>query len=156
MDLDFSPEDAAFREEVRTWLHEHVPGEPRPEHGQTMREFDLAWQRTQCEGGWAGISWPKEYGGRGLPLLQQMIWHEEYALADAPWIGSCFVGINHGGPTLIARGSEEHKAYHLPRILHGDVVWCQGFSEPEAGSDLASLKTRAVVDGDELVVTGQK
>ena len=157
MDLNFDVEARTFRDEVRTWLVEHVPREPRP-HGDEpdSRDFDLAWQRAQYDGGWAGISWPAEYGGRGLSTIQQLIWYEEYAWADAPWIGACFVGINHGGPTLIARADEAQKSFHLPKILRGDVVWCQGFSEPEAGSDLANIRTRAVVDGDELVVTGQK
>jgi alkylation response protein AidB-like acyl-CoA dehydrogenase len=156
MDLDVTAEDRAFRDEVRTWLREHVPRELRPEIGPEARAFDLAWQRRQFEGGWAGVAWPQEYGGRGLSLLQQMIWFEEYARAGGPYIGTCFVGINHAGPTLIARGSDAQKSFHLPKILRGDVVWCQGFSEPSAGSDLASLKTRAVRAGDELVVTGQK
>jgi alkylation response protein AidB-like acyl-CoA dehydrogenase len=156
MDLEISAEDRRFREEVRTWLAENVPREPRPEIGPEARAFDLAWQRKQYDGGWAGVAWPREYGGRGLSLLQQMIWFEEYARAGGPYIGTCFVGINHAGPTLIARGSEAQKSFHLPRILRGDVVWCQGFSEPSAGSDLASLKTRAVIEGDQLVVTGQK
>jgi len=156
MDLEITAEDRAFRDEVRSWLHENVPRELRPEIGPEARAFDLAWQRKQFEGGWAGVAWPKEYGGRGLSLLQQMIWFEEYARAGGPYIGTCFVGINHAGPTLIARGSDAQKSFHLPKILRGDVVWCQGFSEPSAGSDLASLKTRAVLDGDALVVTGQK
>ena len=156
MDLDITPEEAHFRDEVRTWLAENVPREERPRFGEEARAFDLAWQRRQHEGGWAGVSWPKEYGGGGLSLIQQLIWHEEYARAGAPWIGSCFVGINHAGPTLITCGTEEQKAFHLPRILRGEVVWCQGFSEPGAGSDLASLQMRADRDGDELVVTGQK
>jgi alkylation response protein AidB-like acyl-CoA dehydrogenase len=121
-----------------------------------MREYDLAWQRTQWEGGWAGISWPKEYGGRGLPLIQQLIWCEEYGRRGLPGIDACFVGLSHAGPTLMLRATEQQKAEHLPKILRGEVVWCQGFSEPQAGSDLASLQTRAEVDGDELVVTGQK
>ncbi len=156
MDLDVTAEERCFREDARTWLRENTPKDPRPEIGPEARVFDLAWQRRQFEGGWAGVAWPKEYGGRGLSLLQQLIWHEEYARAGAPYIGTCFVGINHAGPTLIARGSEEHKRFHLPKILRGEVVWCQGFSEPSAGSDLASLKTRALIDGDHLVVTGQK
>ncbi|HVV12687.1 acyl-CoA dehydrogenase family protein [Amycolatopsis sp.] len=149
-------EDREFREEVRTWLTENVPTEPQPVDIQEMREFDLDWQRRQYEGGWAGIAWPAEYGGRGMTLTQQLIWYEEYALANGPHAGVNFVGLNHGGPTLIARGDDAQKSFHLPRILRGEAVWCQGFSEPEAGSDLASLRTRAVVDGDELVVTGQK
>jgi alkylation response protein AidB-like acyl-CoA dehydrogenase len=156
MALDVSPADAAFREEVRTWIAEHGPREKRPRGGPAMREFDTAWQRTQFEGGWAGINWPAEHGGRGLSLLQQVIWYEEYATLGLPGIDSCFVGNNHAGPTLIARGSDEQMAAHLRPILQGETVWAQGFSEPEAGSDLASLRTRAEVDGDELVVTGQK
>jgi alkylation response protein AidB-like acyl-CoA dehydrogenase len=149
-------EDTEFRDEVRTWLAAHVPRESQPVEMAAMREFDLAWQRTQYEGGWAGIAWPREYGGRGMTLTQQLIWYEEYALADGPDVGVNFVGLNHGGPTLIARGSEEQKAHHLPRILRGESGWCQGFSEPGAGSDLAGLQTRAEIDGDDLVVTGQK
>ncbi|MBX6390388.1 MAG: acyl-CoA dehydrogenase family protein, partial [Frankia sp.] len=152
MDLDFSKEQVEFRDQVRTWLQENAFREPRPHGGAAMREYDLAWQRTQWEGGWAGISWPREYGGRGLSLLQQLIWFEEYARAGLPGIDACFVGLNHAGPTLMTRANEEQKAYHLPRILRGEVVWCQGFSEPGAGSDLAALGTRARVEGDELLV----
>ncbi len=156
MNLDFSREDESFRQEIREWLTTNVPKEKTPPLSPAKRAFDLAWQRKMYDGGWAGINWPKEYGGCGLSTIRQMIWHEEYARAEAPQIGVCFVGINHGGPTLIARASEQQKAFHLPKILKGEVVWCQGFSEPGAGSDLASLRTRAVIDGDELVVTGQK
>jgi alkylation response protein AidB-like acyl-CoA dehydrogenase len=156
MDFEFSAADAEFREEVRTWLRESVPTEAPPVEMEPMREFDLAWQRTQYEGGWAGIAWPVEYGGRGMSLIQQLIWYEEYALADAPPAGVNFVGLNHGGPTLIVRGNEAQKSAHLPKILKGESIWCQGFSEPGAGSDLASLSCRAVVDGQELVVTGSK
>ena len=156
MDLDFSAEDLAFRDQVRTWLAEHVPAEPRPTEGPEMRAFDLAWQRAQFDGGYAGVAWPAEYGGCGLSLVRQMSWYEEYALAGGPPSGVCFVGLNHAGPTLINRGTDEQNRVHLPRILRGEAVWCQGFSEPDAGSDLAGLSTRAVVDGDELVVTGQK
>jgi alkylation response protein AidB-like acyl-CoA dehydrogenase len=159
MDLDFSPADEEFREQARTWLREHLPTAERPQTGTAMREFDLAWQRTLYDGGWAGISWPQAYGGRGLTDIEQMIWYTEFARADPPFTlnNSCtFVGNNHGGPTLIVNGTEEQKSTHLPRILRGDVVWCQGFSEPGAGSDLGSLACKGVVDGDELVVTGQK
>src|SRR5207249_1282891 len=99
---------------------------------------------------------PREHGGGGATLMEQLIWCEEYARAGAPDISTLFVGLNHAGPTLIACGSEEQKAAHLPRILRGEAIWCQGFSEPNAGSDLAGLQTRAVVEGDSLVVTGQK
>jgi alkylation response protein AidB-like acyl-CoA dehydrogenase len=157
VDLDFSEDEVRFRDEVRTWLREHAPTEPRPHDRKAMREFDLAWQRTQWDGGWAGISWPTEYGGRGLSLTQQLIWFEEYGqVLPLPGLDANFVGLSHAGPTLMARASEEHRSYHLKKILRGEVVWCQGFSEPEAGSDLASLQTRAEIDGDELVVTGQK
>jgi alkylation response protein AidB-like acyl-CoA dehydrogenase len=156
MDLETTAEDQRFREEVRTWLEENVPRDPRPCTEAEARPYDMAWQRAQYDGGWAGVAWPKEYGGRGLSLVQQMTWHEEYARADGPYIGCGFVGINHAGPTLITCARDEQKAFHLPKILKGEAVWCQGFSEPGAGSDLAGLQTRAVVDGDQLVVNGQK
>lgn len=156
MELSFTREDEEFREEARTWLAEHAPREERPRSGQAMREFDLAWQRVMFEGGWAGVGWPTEYGGRGLSLVRQLIWLEEYARAGLESVDCRFVGERHAGPTLIARASAEQKAFHLPKILQGEAVWCQGFSEPEAGSDLASLRTAAEIDGDELVVNGQK
>ncbi|MFJ8816317.1 acyl-CoA dehydrogenase family protein [Amycolatopsis thermoflava] len=157
MDLDFTAEQAEFRDEVRTWLAENAPGETRPHlDAAAMREYDLAWQRTQWEGGWAGIAWPERYGGRGLTLVQQLIWYEEYARAGLPSVDACFVGLNHAGPTLITTATDEQKQFHLPRILRGEDVWCQGFSEPGAGSDLASLSTRAELDGDTYVVSGQK
>ncbi|WP_024795257.1 acyl-CoA dehydrogenase family protein [Tomitella biformata] len=156
MDLDFSAEQVEFREQVRTWLAEHAPKGERPTDFAAVRQFDLEWQRTQFEGGWAGIAWPVEYGGRGLSLLEQLIWFEEYARAGLPSMDANFVALNHAGPTLIARADDAQKARHLPPILRGEVIWCQGFSEPGAGSDLASLRTRAEVDGDHLVVTGQK
>ena len=155
MDLDFSAEQVEFRDQVRTWLAENAPRELRPT-GPAIREYDLGWQRTQWEGGWAGIAWPTEYGGRGLSLLEQLIWFEEYGRAGLPSIDACFVGLNHAGPTLMTRATEAQRTAHLPPILRGEVVWCQGFSEPGAGSDLAALSTRAEIDGDELVVTGQK
>jgi alkylation response protein AidB-like acyl-CoA dehydrogenase len=146
-----------FRREARAWLEANVPSESPPEDGPLSREFVLAWQRTQARGGWAGIAWPKEVGGRGLSVLEQIVWFEEYARAGAPSpLNATFVGLNHAGPTLIACGTPQQKAFHLPKILSGDVIWCQGFSEPGAGSDLASLKTRGRVEGDELVIDGQK
>jgi alkylation response protein AidB-like acyl-CoA dehydrogenase len=156
VDGRLSEEDLAFQHEARTWLRANVPSEARPLDPVRARGFDLAWQRRLYDAGWAGIAWPVEYGGKGLSPLRQMLWYEENARARAPHVGVCFVGLNHGGPTLIAHGTDEQKAFHLPRILRGEVVWCQGFSEPEAGSDLANLKTRAVLDGDEFVVTGSK
>ena len=159
MNLDLTAEEQAFREEARDWLRSNLPTDERPPEGQEMREFDLAWQRTLFDGGWAGINWPTEFGGRGLSDIQQMIWYEEFAKADPPFTlaNSCtFVGNMHGGPTLIVNSTDEQKAEYLPQILKGEKVWCQGFSEPGAGSDLAGLSTKAEVDGDHLVVTGQK
>lgn len=149
-----TPEDH-FRSEARAWLADHVPGE-RPRDSAEAAAFDIAWQRTQFEHGWAGISWPAEYGGRGLSLLEQLIWHEEYARAGAPYLGINYVGLNHAGPTLIALGTDEQKCAHLAGILSGEQMWCQGFSEPGAGSDLASLRTKGEIIGDEIVVNGQK
>jgi alkylation response protein AidB-like acyl-CoA dehydrogenase len=152
-----SIENRRFREEVRDWLQTNGPKEPRPASFPEQRAYDRAWQRAKFDGGWAGIAWPKEYGGRGLAPAQQLIWCEEYALAHCPIVSdSCWLAQNHAGPTLIARGNEAQRSFHLPRILNGEAAWCQGFSEPNAGSDLASLRTRAVVEGDHLIVSGQK
>jgi len=155
MNFDFTPDEALFREEVRDWLRSNVP-HGRPENEAEALDFDRAWQARQFSEGWAGISWPMEYGGRGLSLVQQLIWFEEYALAGGPPLGHLFVALSHAGPTLIARGDESQKAFHLPQILKGEAIWCQGFSEPGAGSDLANLQTRADIDGDHLVVNGSK
>ena len=156
MNLDFTPEEKTFRAQVRDWLQTNVPKERRPLDGPEMLAFDKAWQRKQFDAGWAGISWPREHGGAGLSLIQQLIWFEEYALAEGPYLGSFFIGLSHAGPTIIARGTEAQKSFYLPRILSGETPWCQGFSEPGAGSDLAGLRCRGVVDGNHLVVNGQK
>ncbi|MFG3620624.1 acyl-CoA dehydrogenase family protein [Nocardia sp. NPDC047654] len=156
MDLKFAPEDIAFQEEARTWLEENRPSEPRPSGWPDARDYDVAWQKAQFDAGWAGISWPAEWGGRDLSMLQQLLWYEAYARAHAPALGVNFVGMSHAGPTLMARGTHSQQAAHIPKILRGDEIWCQGFSEPSSGSDLASLSTRAEIDGDELVVNGQK
>ena len=158
MEIRFSDAEEAFRREARSWLEANLPREARPEIADlhARRAYDMTWQRRMYDAGWAGINWPKEYGGRGATVMEQLVWYEEYARVGAPDVTTGFVGLKHAGPTLIACGSEEQKAYHLPRILRGDVVWCQGFSEPNAGSDLASLQTRAEIDGDHLVVNGQK
>lgn len=146
-----------FRRAARAWLAANVPTGSPPLDGTGQRDFVLAWQKRQAEGGWAGISWPRDYGGRGASVLEQIIWFEEYARAGAPSpLDATFVGLNHAGPTLMACGTPEQKERHLPAILHGEVIWCQGFSEPGAGSDLAGIKARAFVDGDHLVVNGQK
>jgi alkylation response protein AidB-like acyl-CoA dehydrogenase len=146
-----------FRDQVRTWLIENKPVERRPGFGRPMRAWDAEWQRRQYDGGWAGIDWPIEYGGRGLDLLEQIIWYEEYVQSGLPIGENCFVvALAHAGPTLILRASEEQKQTYLPPILRGETPWCQGFSEPGSGSDLASLSTRAELDGDALIVNGQK
>lgn len=148
---------ALFRRAARAWLEENAPREPPPEDGPASRDYVLAWQRKQAQGGWAGIAWPREVGGRGWSVLEQIVWFEEYARARAPSpLNASFVGLNHAGPTLIACGTPEQKTFHLPRILAGDVIWCQGFSEPGAGSDLASVRTRGRIEGDELIIDGQK
>jgi len=159
MDLRPSREDEAFRAEIRAWLEKEVPAHgapPAADDWPARRAYDTGWQHKLFDAGLAGIAWPAAFGGRGLPIGQQLVYLEEYARANAPYVGVNFVGLMHAGPTLIAEGSDAQRAFHLPRILRGDSVWCQGFSEPQAGSDLASLRTRAVRRGDEYVVTGQK
>jgi alkylation response protein AidB-like acyl-CoA dehydrogenase len=154
VDLTPSPSEQAFRDELRAWLVDNHPG-PEPEGDVAGFEFRRAWQRALHDAGWAGVSWPKEYGGRGATLVEQAIYNVELARAQAPSTVNV-LGLSMGGQTLIAHGTEEQKRRYLEPILSADEIWCQGFSEPEAGSDLASLKTRAVRDGDEWVVTGQK
>jgi alkylation response protein AidB-like acyl-CoA dehydrogenase len=157
MDLTYTPEDEEFRAHARAWLRANVPGERRPKEPHAMAAFDRRWQRTLFEGGWAGVNWPKPYGGLGLSALQQVIWYEELAQAKAPHhLNTTYVALMHAGPTLIARGTDAQKAHHLPKILAGESIWCQGFSEPNAGSDLAALQCRGVIDGDHIVVTGAK
>lgn len=157
MRLELTPDDLAFRQSARDWLAANVPANPAPHDGSPARDHALTWLRTRHQGGWAGIGWPAEYGGVELPPERLVIWYEEYARASAPsLLDPTFVSLNHAGPTLIACGTPEQKAFHLPKILSGEVLWCQGFSEPEAGSDLASLRTTAVVEGDDLVINGQK
>ena len=159
MDLRYSEADEDFRKEVRAFLDDAVASygpPPAPGDWAVRRAYDTGWQRLLYDGGYAGLNWPIEYGGRGLPASQQLVYLEEYAASGAPYVGINFVGSAHAGPTLIAEGTEEQRAFHLPRILQGETVWCQGFSEPSAGSDLASLRTRAVREGDEYVVSGQK
>lgn len=156
MDLARSPEHEEFRHEVRDWLKQNVPDAERPTTPAEILAFDREWQKRQYDGGWAGIDWPVEHGGRGLSRIQQIMWYEELVRADAPRNSVLLAGMNQIGRTIIAFGSEEQKATYLPRILTADDVWCQGFSEPDAGSDLASLRTRGRVEGDEIVISGQK
>lgn len=157
MDLRYSEEEEAFRARARDWLGDNIPRTPRPVEGEAMAQFDRDWQRRLFEHGWAGINWPEEYGGLGLSAIRQVIWYEECARAGAPhFINTTYVALMHAGPTIIACGTPQQKAFHLPRILSGESLWCQGFSEPNAGSDLAALKTTGVVDGDDLVINGTK
>jgi alkylation response protein AidB-like acyl-CoA dehydrogenase len=158
MDLELTRHEREFRDQLRAWLREHVP-EPwsgsASEDRQGLADYLRRWQRKLFAGGWAGISWPREYGGRGATLMEQAIFQEELALADAPpLLGT--IGLSLVGPTIVAMGTEEQKARFLPKILSGEEIWCQGFSEPNAGSDLASLGTKARRDGDTFIVNGQK
>ena len=147
--------DEELREELRAWLRAHPPPDvavaATPEEADVLRE----WQRTLHTGRWVGINWPVEYGGRGASLSQLAIYNEELARAEAPPILGR-AGVSLVGPTLMAHGTEEQRLRWMPRILAGDDVWCQLFSEPDAGSDLAGLSTRAERRGDTYVVTGQK
>jgi len=154
MDLSYSPQEERFRAELRAWLEQHPPG-PEPEHIDAWVAYGKAWQRHLYEAGWCGIAWPQAYGGRGATLIEQCIFQEEMARARTPLLIN-LAGLTMGGPVLIAHGTEEQKQRHLKAILAADEIWCQGFSEPNAGSDLAALKTRAVLDGDDFVVNGQK
>jgi alkylation response protein AidB-like acyl-CoA dehydrogenase len=158
MDFRDSPEEAAFREELRGWLHANLPAdweERDPTVGRWDLEFGKDWTRRLYEAGYAGLTWPAEYGGRGLPPTYQAIYLEETARADAPdHIG--VIGLGMAGPTIIAHGTPEQKQQHLQRILSGETIFCQGFSEPGSGSDLASVRTRAELDGEEWVINGQK
>jgi alkylation response protein AidB-like acyl-CoA dehydrogenase len=154
MDLSLTPSERAFRDELREWLGENHPGAAPQEEDEAF-EFERAWLRTLNEGGWAGVSWPQEYGGRGASLLEQAIFIEEMAIAGAPQPAN-FQGLHNAGPAIIHHGTAWQQSRYLPRILSGDDIWCQGFSEPEAGSDLAGLKTRAVKQQGGWRVTGQK
>jgi alkylation response protein AidB-like acyl-CoA dehydrogenase len=159
MDLRYSEEDETFRAQLSAWLAKEVSahGAPPPASDWSARRaYDTAWQQKLFEAGYAGLHWPREFGGQGARVVRQLVYYEEIARHRAPPIGVNFVGLQHGGPTLVAEGTPAQKARHLPRILRGEEVWCQGFSEPSSGSDLASLRTRAVREGDAYVVTGQK
>jgi alkylation response protein AidB-like acyl-CoA dehydrogenase len=154
MDLTLSPAEQEFRDTVRAWIEANHPGR-EPPGDQDAFEFRRRWQRALHERGWAGLTWPTEYGGAGATLVDQAILAEELARAGAPQPANV-LGLTMGGPTVIAHGTEEQKRRFLPPILSADEIWCQGFSEPESGSDLASLKTRAVRRDGEWIVTGQK
>ncbi|HEX8743304.1 MAG TPA: acyl-CoA dehydrogenase family protein [Thermoleophilaceae bacterium] len=154
MDLTLSPQEQAFRDELREWLEANHPGE-EPAGDEAAFEFRRKWQRKLADAGWAGLSWPEEYGGRGATLIEQAIFNEESTRAKAPSVANV-LGLVMGGPVVIAHGTDEQKQRYLKPILTAEEIWCQGFSEPESGSDLASLKTKAVKSNGEWVVTGQK
>lgn len=159
MDLRYTEQEQAFRAELRAWLADVLPSvapEPHRDDWKNRRAWDTGWQRMLFDAGYAGINWPKEYGGRGATPTEHLIFLEETERMRAPYVGMNFVGLLHAGPTLVAEASTKQKEHHLPSILKGDHVWCQGFSEPNAGSDLASLQCRAIRDGDDYVITGQK
>ncbi len=156
MDLNDSKEDAVFRAELRAWFEKNLAEVGRlPSDPAAAVEHSRAWQRRLCDAGYVGLAWPKECGGREASPTQQVIFAEESARAGAPaLINTIAIGIL--GPALIQHGTEAQKKHYLPRILRAEDIWCQGFSEPGAGSDLAALRCRAVVEGDTLVVNGQK
>lgn len=159
MDLRDTDAERAFRMELRRWLADHVPAlppKPAAEDWPARRAYDTAWQRMLYDAGYAGVDWPEEGGGLGASAIEELIFKEELERAHAPYVGVNFVGLLHAGPTIIHCGSPDQRRRYLPPILRGEEVWCQGFSEPSAGSDLASLRTRAVRDGDDYVVTGSK
>jgi alkylation response protein AidB-like acyl-CoA dehydrogenase len=161
MDFTYPAEAEAFRAEFRTWLDDHLTDDIRgdgehglaipPERLETLR----AWNRTLADARYAAIAWPEEYGGRGAGVMEQVVFAEEMSRADAPGTLNP-IGLANIAPSIMEHGTEGQKRTHLPRMLRGDDIWCQGFSEPDAGSDLASLKTTAVRDGDHYVINGQK
>ena len=159
MDLSFSPEEEQFRQDLRDWLQSNLPDgwgvSFKMPKGESRLEFLRSWQRRLHAGGYLGLSWPKEYGGRGASMIEMAIFNEEMARAEAP--GPLNVlGLAMAGPTIIVHGTEEQKQRYLPKILNCEEIWCQGFSEPDSGSDVASIRTRAELRGDEFIVNGQK
>jgi len=165
MDFNFSPEEEAFRKEIRDWLAENmrelpdwwgrtdVSG-PDPD-SEEYREFSLWWHRKLYNAGYVGLAWPKEHGGRGATVVEQAIFNEEMAKHDAPGPANA-MGLNWVGPMMLSSGTDEHRKRYLPKILAAEELWCTLYSEPGAGSDLASVQTRAVEDGDEYIINGQK
>jgi alkylation response protein AidB-like acyl-CoA dehydrogenase len=160
MDFTYSAQDLRFRDELRAWLHDNLPTgwgetvfEPADESERAL--FRLEWEKKLFRGGWSGINWPKKYGGRGATLIEQGIFAEEMARVGAPE-GLNIIGRNLVSATLIHHGTEAQRLRYLPKILSGEEVWCQGFSEPNAGSDLASIRCRAERVGNYFIVNGQK
>ncbi|GAB3016613.1 acyl-CoA dehydrogenase family protein [Mycobacterium bourgelatii] len=160
MDFSYPAEVEQFRDELRSWLAENLTDELRtarrqPGSDDALFEKLRAWNATMADAGWAAVSWPREYGGRGATILEQLVYTEETTRARAP-LPLNVIGMNNIAPAIMQHGTEEQKTTLLPRMMRADDIWCQGMSEPEAGSDLASLRTRAVRDGDQFVVNGQK
>lgn len=161
MNFEFTTSHVEFREELRDWLVENLPSGWKsgdrsiPAAPEERAAFLQEWQRTLFDGGWAGVHWPEEYGGRGSTLMEQAIYQRELSRVDAPPTLN-IIGIDLLGPTLIEMGSEEQKDRFIPHILNGDEIWCQGYSEPDHGSDIAGLETRAELEGEEYVINGQK
>ena len=159
MDFNDTPEEAEFRAEARSFLEKHLKlkddNTPRRGAGADFLKRAKEWQKIKAEGGFAQITWPKEWGGRGGTPMQQIIWNQEEAKFDAP-TGPFTIGLGMCVPTVIAFGSDEHKKRYVEKALMGEEIWCQLFSEPAAGSDVAGVKTRAIKDGDDWVINGQK
>ena len=156
MDFDLAPAEQAFRDEVRSWLKANAPGDGGSDGGGELDvEARRAWQRKLHEAGYAGIAWPKEYGGRGATLMEQLIFNQEFIEARAPEPINV-IALGMGGPVIMTHGTEQQKQRYLQPMLTAEEIWCQGFSEPDAGSDLSALQTRAVDSGDHYVVNGQK
>lgn len=157
MDLDYTDEQKAFRQEVRSWLEKHVPGKPLPSFDASREGFEAHrdWERVLAEGRWGMVTWPESYGGRGLDLIQWLIFEEEYYRAGAP-LRVNQNGIFLLGPTLMEYGTDEQKARFLTSMASGDEIWAQAWSEPQAGSDLASVRATAVLEGDDYVLKGHK
>lgn len=152
MDLRDTPEQAEFRARLRAWLTENIPSEPEPETMPARFHYIVDWQKKLYSGGWVALSWPREYGGQGLGPIEESILNQELGRSGAPAAAS----FTFLGRSVLTHGTIEQKARYLPGFLSAEEIWCQGFSEPEAGSDLASLRTTAVREGDEFVINGQK
>ena len=161
MDFSISKEEEQFRDELRTWLEANLPegwlqgDRSLPENLDDYKKFLADWQKKLYEGGWGAVSWPKEYGGRDATLMEEIIYHQEMVRIQAPPIIN-YIGIHMVGPTLMQSGTKEQKEKYIQKIITGEEIWCQGYSEPNAGSDLAAIQTTAVKDGDRWLINGQK
>jgi alkylation response protein AidB-like acyl-CoA dehydrogenase len=161
MDFSFTESEVSFQNELRSWLEENLPDgwlegkRVKYKDENEKADFLRDWQRKLSEGGWAGISWPKKYGGRGTSLIEEVIYEQEMARVKAPPVLN-IIGTAMVGPTLLQIGTEQQRERYIPKILNGEEIWCQGYSEPNAGSDLAAIKTKAVKQGDKWIINGQK